>query len=149
MSTPYIFHRASGWYPIDLPDDAAARANALTNPGTISIENAITGETVWRADVVTGAEMISIERVRQISKEGYSQEHDDSHTGGELVTAAIAYATAAQRQQFYRNKADLDFVREMYWPFEAKWWKPKDQIHNLVIAGALIAAEIDRLQRKK
>jgi hypothetical protein len=148
MSTPYIFHRASGWYPIELADDGVARANALSNPGTISVENAVTGETVWRADVVTGTELISIERQRQISKEGYTQQHDDERSGGTLVTAAIAYAIAAQRQ-FHLGKIDLDFVREMYWPFEARSWKPKDQIHNLTVAGALIAAEIDRLQRAK
>lgn len=144
----YIFHRASGWYPIDLPDDAAARFGALANPGTTSVENAATGEVVWRATVITGAEMISIERQRQISKEGYTQEHDDERSGGTLVTAAIAYAIAAQRQ-FHFGKIDLDFVGEMYWPFGAGSWKPKNQIHNLTVAGALIAAEIDRLQRQK
>lgn len=35
------------------------------------------------------------------------------------------------------------------WPWDASWWKPSpDPIANLVKAGALIAAEIDRLQRK-
>lgn len=34
------------------------------------------------------------------------------------------------------------------WPWDASWWKPSaDPIRNLVKAGALIAAEIDRLQR--
>lgn len=34
------------------------------------------------------------------------------------------------------------------WPFDASWWKPSnDPIRNLIKAGALIAAEIDRLQR--
>lgn len=32
------------------------------------------------------------------------------------------------------------------WPWDMKWWKPSDDpIKNLVKAGALIAAEIDRL----
>ncbi len=48
------------------------------------------------------------------------------------------------------------------WPWDPKWWKPlyndeedqtPDEIDNrireLTKAGALIAAEIDRLQRKK
>lgn len=34
------------------------------------------------------------------------------------------------------------------WPWAAKWFKPSDDpIRNLVKAGALIAAEIDRLQK--
>jgi hypothetical protein len=34
------------------------------------------------------------------------------------------------------------------WPWDASWWKPSnDPVRNLVKAGALIAAEIDRLQR--
>lgn len=51
-----------------------------------------------------GAELIVAERVRQISQEGWTAEHDDEHT---------------------------------------------DPIRNLVKAGALIAAEIDRLQRAR
>lgn len=149
MSTPYIFHRASGWYPIELSDDATARVNALANPGTISVENVLTGETVWRAPVITGAEMIVIERQRQISKEGYDQKHDDEHADCELISAALSYAVMARDQITHGDKADPGFVCEMYWPFESASWKPKDRIHNLTIAGALIAAEIDRLQRLK
>ena len=34
------------------------------------------------------------------------------------------------------------------WPWSDKWWKPSDDpVRNLVKAGALLAAEIDRLQR--
>jgi len=36
------------------------------------------------------------------------------------------------------------------WPFSSEWWKPaQDPIRNLVKAGALIAAEIDHLQRNR
>jgi hypothetical protein len=42
----------------------------------------------------------------------------------------------------------MDRVRRFYWPWEWSFWKPRDPVRNLVIAGALIAAEIDRLQRK-
>jgi hypothetical protein len=34
------------------------------------------------------------------------------------------------------------------WPWDYDWWKPSDDpIRNLTKAGALIAAEIDRLNR--
>ncbi len=95
----------------------------------------------------TGIELIAIERKRGIEAEGWTAEHDDTHTKGELLTAAIAYATAAQHQEIHGPRADMDFVRQMYWPFEASWWKPKDMEKNLIVAGALIAAEIDRIRR--
>lgn len=40
--------------------------------------------------------------------------------------------------------------RSSDWPWHSSWWKPSDDpIRNLVKAGALIAAEIDRLQRQR
>ncbi|HFX1570606.1 TPA: hypothetical protein ACID4M_005627, partial [Pseudomonas aeruginosa] len=33
------------------------------------------------------------------------------------------------------------------WPFSAKWWKPRDARANYMRAGALILAEIERLDR--
>lgn len=47
MKTTYLFFRKGGFYPLDLHSDAEARANAKCNPGTLRVENAITGEIVW------------------------------------------------------------------------------------------------------
>lgn len=88
----------------------------------------------------TGTELIAEERTRQISGEGWSAEHDDSHKRGELARAGVAYAIHALIGGTQPVNA---------WPWELKWWKPSDEpVRNLVKAGALIAAEIDRLQRK-
>ncbi len=43
----YIFYREGMWYPIDLPPSTIAD-NAERNPGTLRIEDALTGEVVWR-----------------------------------------------------------------------------------------------------
>jgi len=43
----YIFHRAEGFYPIELPDDKTALDCVPLNPGTLKVENAVTGETIW------------------------------------------------------------------------------------------------------
>ena len=43
----YLFHRADGFYPLELRNDDEARANAECNPGTLKVENAITGAVVW------------------------------------------------------------------------------------------------------
>lgn len=97
----------------------------------------------------SGIDLISAERVRQIQQHGWTPEHDASHERGQMLSAAIAYATATQRLSLTGMGAgtDLDFVRRMYWPWEKKWWKPGSRVRNLVKAGALIAAEIDRLQK--
>lgn len=86
---------------------------------------------------MTGAERIAAERQRQIDSEGYTPEHDASHTDGELYDAAMAYIYAT------RGYPDGG---AMFWPWDKESFKPSgDQLHNLVRAGALIAAEIDRI----
>lgn len=44
----YLFHRADGWYPLQLKSDTEARANAENNPGTLKVtEMDGLGRTVW------------------------------------------------------------------------------------------------------
>lgn len=87
----------------------------------------------------TGAELIAEERQRQIEQEGWTAEHDDAHNTGDLQHAAIAYIAES-------IESGTGYV---YWPWQREWWKPKDRISNLKRAGALIAAEIDRLNREQ
>ncbi|NPW56957.1 hypothetical protein HPR97_34090, partial [Pseudomonas aeruginosa] len=35
----------------------------------------------------------------------------------------------------------------LFWPWDEEWWKPKSARENLVRAGALVLAEIERLDR--
>jgi len=42
----------------------------------------------------TGNQFIEEERVRQISEEGWTIQHDDSHTNGELGRAGLCYLVA-------------------------------------------------------
>lgn len=88
-----------------------------------------------------GADRIADERCRQISVEGWTPEHDAQHTGFELTRAAICYGQAA----IWNWARDHDIPHDP-WPWEDRFWKPSDDpIRNLVKAGALIAAELDRL----
>jgi hypothetical protein len=97
---------------------------------------------------MTGVELIAAERHRQIEVEGWTPAHDDEHGRGQLSCAGACYARLASNQETYQTRAIPD-PRPLTWPWSAKWWKPSaDPIRNLVKAGALIAAEIDRLQRK-
>ncbi len=83
---------------------------------------------------VSGIERITAERQRQIEAEGWTLEHDDTHTMGELAGMASWYA-----QPIPEWRAVMPTPR----------WerRPGDRIRELEKAGALIAAEIDRLLR--
>lgn len=104
---------------------------------------------------MNGAELITKERKRQIKVEGWTAEHDDNkNNAGDLLEAGKTYANYA----WWQIKAGVDDITVKTaeimalkrWPWELKYWKPtKKPIRNLVKAGALIAAEIDRLQRLK
>lgn len=97
---------------------------------------------------MSGIERITAERQRHIEKEDWTSEHDDNHIRGELSAAAACYAdiAAIQESNMMRKYPDGKPLR---WPWEEKWWKPSDDpIRNLEKAGALIAAEIDRLERE-
>ena len=87
---------------------------------------------------MNGADLIAAERNRQIEREGWTPEHDDAHGNSELALAAVAYAMPSWEDS-----------RSDWWPWESQWWRPTpyDRVRELVKAGALIAAEIDRIRR--
>lgn len=91
-----------------------------------------------------GVALIAKERKRQVEQEGWTPEHDNQHEADELALAAALYAVPT----WLRDDKNL---RDVLWPYS--WaldtWKPSpdNRIRELVKAGALIAAEIDRLQR--
>ncbi len=91
-----------------------------------------------------GIELIADERSRQVSQEGWTPEHDDEHDECEIVEAAVCYALNGREFVLQGTVCPNPGA----WPWDMKWWKPSyDPIRNLVKAGALIAAEIDRLNR--
>ena len=91
---------------------------------------------------MTGIERIAAERKRQIEEDGFTAEHDDNWVNGELTKAAISY--------LYPGNETLPKWKRIFWPWQERWWKPSpdNRIRDLEKAGALIAAEIDRLQRQ-
>lgn len=88
---------------------------------------------------------VLFERNRQISVEGWTTEHDDTHADGQMAQAAAAYAYEASRTDHQRNLDRND--PSPIWPWDANWWKPTDRRRDLVKAAALIVAEIERLDR--
>lgn len=100
---------------------------------------------------MTGAERIAAERYRQVEEEGWDAKHDDRHEFATMPIHAAALAvygsdayvvdpTGMERGSLHHtHKGDA-------WGLQAK--HGKDPIRSLEIAGALIAAEIDRLLRR-
>lgn len=97
-----------------------------------------------------GADEIARERRRQIDEEGWTPEHDAENKRRELIKAASCYLGICgwEGDEGYMALVyDDRYPRIIGWPWDASWWKPSDDpIRNLVKAGALIAAEIDRLK---
>jgi hypothetical protein len=93
-----------------------------------------------------GADRIAAERRRQIADEGYYAQHDDEHGRDELTRAAVCYALPAHMRPIRVPGQPPSH----YWPWALEDWKPTpdDRVRELVKAGALIAAEIDRLLRQ-
>jgi hypothetical protein len=89
---------------------------------------------------MSAIEDIAAERQRQIDAELFTEAHDDNHPAGELAEAAACYAAP---DLFERGVRQVP----VGWPWALKWWKPTDRRRDLVKAGALIAAEIDKLDR--
>lgn len=98
-----------------------------------------------------GIGLVAAERATHPGR-GFTAEHDAEHVDAALVDAALDYAkfsavlvrdpTAAELRERRTPSAD--------WPWHSSWWRPSDDpIRNLVKAGALIVAEIDRLSAQQ
>lgn len=95
------------------------------------------------------------ERRRQIEVEGWTPEHDDQHGDCSLAKVASVYAATASVNTVDRAVMDNHGLAgtpgklQELWPisWDISWLKPKSRRQDLVKAGALILAEIERLDR--
>lgn len=108
----------------------------------------------------TGIELIAEERKRQIEFEGYTPQHDSEHTARELISAARTYSESAdlhllsesfEPSDSWHNTNEPFYWIEIknHWPWDEESFKPTTALRDLVKAGALIAAAIDRLNARK
>jgi hypothetical protein len=109
-----------GWYPLHWPDISAAARDVLA------------------------------ERQRQISAEGWTPEHDDEHDCCELALVAALYASPVPLFEESREEG-ISTTFSDPWPesWDDAWDRREDfdERRKLVIAGALILAEIERIDR--
>lgn len=133
-------------------DAASAKTPNGTSGATAESHGDVFMNSVFppKEAIRSGVELIAEERQRQISKEGWTPEHDDSHKRRQMAKAAESYlGTHTEPDEWAAERGEPPSPHHN-WPWAKKWWKPSsDPIRNLVKAGALIAAEIDRLQRKQ
>lgn len=109
----------------------------------------------------TGIELIAEERQRQINI-GYDSNHDLQHDFRELTDAARTYIDAAvlttkSEEIGNSGEAAISWHKDnepfewkylkLGWPWEEESFKPTTSLEDLIKAGALIAAAIDRLQK--
>lgn len=117
---------------------------------------------------MNGVDRIATERQRQIEKEDWTPEHDDEHDDGSLALAAVCYAAPTTLLVPYGGHSYRDPWPESwddYWDKRTQYgssrstpsdgvlpdpqtYTDQERIDLLTKAGALIAAEIDRLLRK-
>lgn len=93
-------------------------------------------------------EDVLTERLRQIDVEGHSYQKDDKWKETQLAKAAICYAIAAVIPFAY---VTFDRMISFLWPWDWKFWKAKDKTprQRLVVATALLIAEIERMDREE
>lgn len=89
-----------------------------------------------KAQLSGAASDVLAERRRQIEAEGMTTAGDDGYHAAELPRAAAAYILNGSNDE-----------APCIWPLAKAWWKPRDARSNYVRAGALILAEIERLDR--
>jgi hypothetical protein len=96
-----------------------------------------------------GATRILKERIRQVMVEGWSAERDDQHIHGDLAVYAAGLAVYDTDALIDDPDSRIEYTEagiEDQWGLIAK--HQNDPERMLEIAGALIAAELDRVIRK-
>lgn len=118
-----------------------------TNEALLAFATAL--RTTGGRDLSLAARDVLAERCRQVGVEGWTHEHDDEHSNGEMATAAACYAMCAGRPEpeWLHPTMAKAFQPPKWWPWAPGWWKPRSPRKDLVKAGALVLAEIERIDR--
>lgn len=109
----------------------------------------VAGVSTTASEVSQAARDVLAERARQISGEGFTPEGDDAQADGALARAAGCYAIGPQFIMTHPMGDGAGNILDVpvNWPWAPGWWKPRSRREDLVRAGALILAEIERIDR--
>ncbi len=122
-------------------DKPVAAVALITGPDT-----ADRIEALEKPNIAQAYRDVLAERQRQVEAEGHDPVHDDSYVDGQLSLAAAAYTLSASPADALGDSEELMDLLDVLWPWEEDW-KPTTSRRDLVKAGALILAEIERLDR--
>jgi hypothetical protein len=159
-----LMHAYGAYHAVEVEDLARAMiVAALVAPQPVAGHTCDEGKAQWDAvaallgadgddvDAVLNAAMRAVmsapgaagivaERRRQIEEEGYDAPHDDKWQADQLIGAAMSYLHAE-----WHGSA----TQPPMWPWTGDYWKPQTRRRNLERAGALIAAELARMDREE
>lgn len=94
---------------------------------------------------ITGIQLIAHERKKQIDKHGFTGEHHANHPEW-YENHQLQFAATTLLMHEFEEQLEIDALTPDGW--NAEWFEKmnnKTRRERLVIAGALIAAELDRL----
>ncbi|WP_417448582.1 hypothetical protein [Klebsiella michiganensis] len=135
--------RCKGRYHSEQNYRALAALFGVTTPDLPPLDGESRTVNAAAADVLA-------ERKRQVSVEGWTPSHDDAHKNNEMAFAAACYALHAAAASWDLEDCGTEYDSHpapKNWPWEPEWWKPKSARADLVRAGALILAELERIDR--
>lgn len=141
---PVLTDKYGGAFKRTLDEDASnlARYNAMLKSAPQPPEPA-SAKLLQLTDELTQAALdVVSERRGQIEREGWTTEHDDKHARGEMQIAAACLCVDATDACVMFDEEIVDL-----WGFAKK--HRGDRRRQLVIAGALILAEIERIDRSR
>lgn len=93
----------------------------------------------------TAIQLIADERRRQIFDLGKDANHDADQDRGQLLEAGLCYMAIALARIAQASEEQVKEFIDKSWPWEGKRPEMIDAAANLTKAGALLAAELDRL----
>ena len=87
---------------------------------------------------------IAAERDRQVSAHGYDDSHDDRHTKSEIAIAAACFALSTADAH---ERPSIPAAIALLWPWQDYVCGRRPARRALIIAAAMLIAEIERLDR--
>lgn len=136
---PSSFVNAADIYASDMPGTVVRKLDSAFHAAAPLSDSPAQPNGDARDMLSQAARDVLSERARQVDAEGFSHARDDNYVGLQLAGAAASYLILAAGGREEDARA--------FWPWRKEWLKPGDQRRYLEKAGALVLAEMERLDR--